>query len=78
MTVSRPFYVIQRGNCCGTAYFDAKHGIWEGSVVYAQRYATQERAIVDAEEWAMGGCGEAVCAYRLNIGHNGQTVILPA
>ncbi len=81
MTVSPPFYVIRTVSFGKELFFHAKTGLWYERIPNVQRYATANRAIADCEEFNLceDMASEIVIApYRLNIGHNGQTVILPA
>ncbi len=84
MTVSHPFYVIQaRGVYPEPSFFDAPSGSWSLPVDNVRRYATPERADADASEFdlcsrALLGDRIEIAPYVANIGHNGQTVILPS
>lgn len=85
MTVSAPFYVISTPDQLGSdkvrnVYWNSRDGQWEPNIFCAQRYCTIARAVVDAEEFDLNGMvGDFfVSLHKQCIGHNGQTVILPA
>jgi hypothetical protein len=83
MQISSPFYIIVMASAFGqTQYFDAPSGLWSGVISEVQRYATSERAVVDCQEFDL--CTRfphstiQVVPYKECVGHDGNTIILPA